>query len=62
MGELSAYEIAWVAKMLTGAELNVNEINPYKIEAGKSAEMRRIEAWQAKRKLTSFFKSLRGEE
>lgn len=61
LGEVAAYQIAWLAKMLSGVQLNVDEINPYKVEQQKSAEVLRIEAWQRKRRLRMSFKVLAGE-
>lgn len=47
-GELAAYQIAWIAKLTLGKQLDVNEINPYREQAAKSKELERIEAWQAR--------------
>ncbi len=30
LGELAAYEVSWVAKMLTGENLDPRRINPYR--------------------------------
>lgn len=50
LGELAAYQIAWVAKLITGQQLDPAAINPYPIRAAKSAKLKELEAWQARRR------------
>ena len=58
LGELTAYQIAWIARLMPFAniELDPDQINPYRETAGHGiapqtgieAKMRELEAWQAR--------------
>lgn len=50
MGELAAWQVAMVIARITGEQLNPATINPYRIEPAKSAALKRIEEWQARRR------------
>lgn len=54
-GELVANEIAWVARMLTGTNLDVERINPYTPpeRAKQLADMEKRNKWRAMRAVIS---------
>lgn len=51
LGELNAYSIAWMARLLTGTKLDVVAINPYESKARQEAiaAMTKRNKWRAMR-------------
>lgn len=61
MGELMAVQVALVRRAVWGDDLpGIDQMNPYGAAAAKSAELERIEAWQASRRWGAMFGSKRG--
>lgn len=49
-GEVAAWQICWIARMIGCGIIEPSAINPYRGDQVKSKELAELEAWQAKRR------------
>lgn len=65
LGELAAYQVAWVAKLTTGETIDPHTINPYRERRSEPAEIRKLKEEDIKAEfragLRGFFKQRRGQ-